>query len=244
MRMLLVLCVLGTAALGASPANAQSPPPAAIRMCVDADAMPSAFANPDAGLIPETARVLGRATGSVAVLVTVDPKGHAAAASVVSSDSPYLNAAALDAARRTAYTPATHGCEPVAGRYRYVAQFGEGTTSFSSVRSGKGSKTYSSSTNATTGAASACTPGPAWLKSAPTPSLGPVPLTQPGSATIHAAIDRNGTLTSATPVKSDLPQPYADAALQIVKAGTFAPKLDDACKPQDDVVDISIGFHP
>ncbi len=230
MRTLTGLCGLSAILISSSPAHAQAPAPTGIRVCVDSSAYPTNLAQPDSNAIPETARFSGRSSGTVVILVSLDEKGRVTNTSVAQSDSPFLNAAAMEAARKSTYAPGTHGCEPTKGQYRFIAVFG-------------GSDSGALSTNSKTGSQPACSPGRAYLKSAQ-PALPAVPLTQPGSATIHVVVDRNGTLKSAAPVKSDLPPAYADAALQMVKGGTFSSKIDDDCKPADDELDVSIGFHP
>jgi len=247
MRTLTGLCGLSAILLSISAAHAQTPAPAGIRVCVDSGAYPTKLAQPDSNAIPETARFSGRSSGSVVILVSLDEKGRVTNTSVGQSDSPFLNAAAMEAARKSTYAPGTHGCEPTKSQFRFVAIFGGSDSGAVTVNSPSSKSNSSNNTNASTYSKApsrpACSPGPAYLKSAQ-PALPALPLTQPGSATIHVVVDRTGTLKSAAPVKSDLPPAYADAALQMVKGGTFSPKFDDDCKPADDEVDVSIGFHP
>jgi TonB family protein len=246
MRTLTGLC-LSALLLCLAPAYAQTPAPSGIRVCVDTDAYPTKMASPDSNAIPDTARLMGRSKGTVVILVSVDSKGTVTNTSVAQTDSLFLNAAAIEAARKSVYAPATHGCVPGAGQYRFVAVFG-GLDSGATKTTGASSKSNSSSNNRSSAyskgdAQQSCTPGSAYLKSAQ-PVLPATPLTQPGSAMIHVIVDRKGALKSATPVKSDLPPAYADAALAMVKGGTFSPKIGDDCQPADDEEDVSIGFHP
>lgn len=248
MRTLTGLCSLCALLLSSLPAHAQTPPPGGLRVCVDSDAYLKTMVTPDTNAIPDVARFSGRSSGSVTVLVSLDQKGGILATSVAKSDSPFLNGAATEAARKSTYAPATHGCEPVKSQYAFVVQFGSADQVAHGSETGKQSaSTYSSANNpngsTSSRAPSKCTPGPAYVKSAQPPAVA-FSLTQPGAATIHVTVDKQGTVKTATPVKSDLPQPYADAALQMVKTATFSPKYGDDCKPLDDELDVSIGFHP
>lgn len=213
-----------------------------IHVCIDNAAYVTKFVQPDPYAVPETARVAGRASGTVVVTVELDEKGDVVSTSISHSDSPFLNAAVIEAARKSTYAPATHGCDPIASEYRYTAEFATATGG-SSAYAGKGTRSYSGSNSSSTTAAN-CTPGSAFLKSAPTLSLPNVPLTQAGAATIQVAVDRDGKVAGAIPGSSDVPKPYADAALAMVKAATFSPRFTADCKPAPDTVDVSVGFHP
>lgn len=59
------------------------------------------------------------ATGSVTVSVALDAAGTVTGARIVHSDDPRLNAPALDAARRSRYSPPIHDCKPAAGTQIY-----------------------------------------------------------------------------------------------------------------------------
>jgi len=72
---------------------------------------------------PAIARRLGN-TGTVVVIVGLSTAGAVSSASVlVSSGSPYLDAAALEAARKSRYAPQIFRCEPISGHYLFRADF-------------------------------------------------------------------------------------------------------------------------
>lgn len=247
MRSLIGACSLILVFLAAPAARAQTPAPASsgLRICVDSTGYATALAQTNLALIPQVATFNGQASGTVVVLASIDERGRVVGTSIAQSSSPFLNAAAADAARRSTFAPATHGCDPVPAQVRFPVIFGQSQSTAMSSASSKSNSTTSSSANSAGGPrGSKCAPGPAYLKAGQPPALGDVPLPHPGTAVVHVAVDKSGAVTSATLLSSDVPQAYADAALQMVKTGTFAPKIGDDCAPAADVVDVPIGFHP
>jgi TonB family protein len=210
-------------------AQASAPPsaPPGIHVCVDKAGFVTHAVSPKLDKAPDSA---ASRHGSVTVLVTVDPTGKVLGATLGQSDVPFLNAAAISAAQQSTYSPPTHGCDPAQGQVTYRVEYAAATPAPKNpVPSAQ---------------PLSCTPGPAWIKSTPAQRIPRIALTTPGAATFHVAVSDNGAIVSVTPVSSDVPQPYADAALAMLKGATFAPKLSDACVAVPDEIDVSIGFHP
>jgi protein TonB len=74
--------------------------------------------------IPETARALGQATGVVNVRVDLSESGSVLGVAVAkSAGNGALDAAALDAARRSTYAAAIEDCRPQPGSYLFRVEF-------------------------------------------------------------------------------------------------------------------------
>jgi TonB family protein len=212
-------------------AQASAPQPSAapgIRVCVDRAGLVTHAISPKLDKPPDKA---ANTHGSVTVLVTVDATGKVLGATLGQSDVPFLNAAAIDAAAHSTYSPPTHGCDPVQGQVTYQVNYAAATPAPKNQAPQNASPP-------------SCTPGPAWIKSTPAQRIPRVGLTTPGAAKFRVAVSDTGAVTSVTQLSSDVPQGYSDAALAMVKGGTYGPKLSDACVAVPDEIDVSIGFHP
>jgi TonB family protein len=113
----------GTAAPVAAPVSTPVPPPPTPtpQMCARPNVPPGTdrAIEPD---MPAMAQQQG-ITGDVTIDISLDENNHIVAASVESSPSKILNAAALSAARQSTFHTEIKDCKPVAATYRFVVTF-------------------------------------------------------------------------------------------------------------------------
>ncbi len=113
----------GTAAPVAAPVATPAPPQPTPtpQMCARPNVPPGTdrAIEPD---MPAMAQQQG-ITGDVTIDISLDENNHIVAASVESSPSKILNAAALSAARQSTFHTEIKDCKPVAATYRFVVTF-------------------------------------------------------------------------------------------------------------------------
>jgi TonB family protein len=114
-----------TAATPAPTPAAPSPTPAptATLNCAKSDTPVEIAASPAPPEIPAAARTT--TTGGIArINVAVNAAGAVTAASIAqTTGDSQLDLIAVEMAREARYTPATHGCKPVASQYAYTVRF-------------------------------------------------------------------------------------------------------------------------
>ncbi len=114
----------GTAAPASAPPATPAPPPPPTPtplMCARPNVPPGTdrAIEPD---MPAMAQQQG-ITGDVTIDISLDENNHIVAASVESSPSKILNAAALSAARQSTFHTEIRNCKPIAATYRFVVTF-------------------------------------------------------------------------------------------------------------------------
>jgi len=111
---------------GATSAPAERPSPAATlaaNACEKSDLGAAVAENPPQPDIPNAARAEGT-SGVATVNVQLDAQGAVTAANVTeSSGNSSLDVVALGMARDARYSPALHGCKPVASAYAFRVRF-------------------------------------------------------------------------------------------------------------------------
>jgi TonB family protein len=84
---------------------------------------PSVTTTPDVGEIPPEVRA-AKVSGTAAIQVSLDPKGHVTNASVAqSTGSTGLDNVAIEMARNATYAPKYVDCKAVAGQYVFKVKF-------------------------------------------------------------------------------------------------------------------------
>jgi TonB family protein len=115
----------GTAAPASAPPATPAPPPPPPTpkplMCArpNVEATTVHAIEPD---MPAMAQQQG-ITGDVTVVISLDENSHILSATVDSSPSKLLNAAALSAARQSTFQTEIRDCKPVAASYKFVVEF-------------------------------------------------------------------------------------------------------------------------
>jgi TonB family protein len=193
---------------------------AAAQLPCDRDPAPIKMAQP---VLPPGFHVPGNATGTATVAVTLDDAGKVTAVSIYkSSGNGVMDAAALEAARRSTFAPGAENCTPVGGTFAADFLFGAPEPAkppcFRDVTVQNGVT-------------------PAYPASAAAAGIGET------QVTVRVDVASDGSVRSSRIYKSSGNRALDDAALAAAAKSTYLPKIVN-CKTVDGTYDYIVTFDP